>query len=119
MSSSLFNWRQLGSGLWRDLLQRFRLMLRLMGDNRVSILLKFIPFLSLLYLIWPLDFLFGPIDDAVVIWFGIELFVQLCPSAIVSEHLRDLSGKISGEEKKDIEKLKDVVDAEFTDVKKE
>ena len=117
--SSLFKWRQLGSGLWRDLLLRFRLMLRLMGDNRVSILLKLIPFVSLLYLIWPLDFLFGPIDDAVVIWFGIELFVQLCPQTIVSEHMRDLNTIIATQDKRDTEKLKDVVDAEFTEVEKD
>lgn len=91
------------------LLLKFRLVLRLMGDKRVDTLLKSIPIATLIYLIVPLDFLFGPIDDAVIIYAGMEIFIQLCPQEVVNEHLRVLKGDSSSHtNSKNI-----VIDADF------
>ncbi len=68
---------------------RIKLILRLMGDRRVSIFLKILPVFTLVYLFVP-DLVVGPLDDAAVIWIGLTLFVELCPSEVVAEHIRAL-----------------------------
>lgn len=69
----------------RGLRKQIKLILRLMGDARVNPLLKGLPVLSVLYLLFP-DFLPGPFDDAVVIGLGLYTFVELCPDDVVEEH---------------------------------
>jgi hypothetical protein len=76
-------------GFIQDLTLRIKLILRLMGDSRVSPLLKLLPIGSLVYLVVP-DIAIGPIDDAAVIWLATYLFVELCPPAVVQEHLEAL-----------------------------
>ena len=76
-------------GFIQDLTLRIKLILRLMGDSRVSPLLKLMPIGSLIYLVVP-DIAIGPIDDAAVIWLATYLFVELCPPAVVQEHLEAL-----------------------------
>jgi len=104
-----------GGNIFNTVFSQFRLMLRLLADNRINIFLKFIPFLTLIYLAFPADFLIGPVDDIVVVYFGMEVFIQLCPPDIVEEHRRALSGKQVNPQEE--EKLKDVVDGEFKDIK--
>ena len=77
------------TGLFQDLAQRIKLILRLMGDNRVSPILKLIPLGAVVYLVFP-DLAPGPIDDAAVIWLGTYLFVELCPPHVVEEHMNAL-----------------------------
>lgn len=94
-----------------EIVRKFKLTLRLVKDQRVSPWLKLIPVFCLIYLIVPIDLLIGPIDDAVVIYFGMDLFIDLCPAEIVREHMRDLGvdkGTDQGE---------DVIDAEFKEIK--
>lgn len=76
-------------GFLQDLTLRIKLILRLMGDSRVSPMLKLLPIGSLAYLVIP-DIAIGPIDDAAVIWLATYLFVELCPPAVVQEHLEAL-----------------------------
>jgi hypothetical protein len=76
-------------GFIQDLTLRIKLILRLMGDSRVSPFLKLMPIGSLVYLVVP-DIAIGPIDDAAVIWLATYLFVELCPPAVVQEHLEAL-----------------------------
>lgn len=75
-----------GGGVFQGLANRIKLILRLIGDPRVSPLLKLIPVTSLVYLIFP-DIAPGPIDDAAIIWLSTYLFVELCPPEVVQEHL--------------------------------
>lgn len=76
-------------GVFGDLSNRIKLILRLMGDNRVSPLLKLLPIGSLLYFIIP-DIAIGPIDDVAIVWLGSYLFVELCPPHVVEEHMAAL-----------------------------
>ena len=85
-----------GGGLFGSLTVQIKLILRLMGDRRVNPLLKLLPIGALVYLIVP-DIAFGPIDDALVIWLGTALFVELCPPEIVKEHRDTLASVIEGE----------------------
>ena len=74
------------SGFLHDVALRVKLILRLMGDRRVSPILKLIPIGALGYILWPID-IPGPIDDAAIAWMGAFMFVELCPPDVVQEHL--------------------------------
>ncbi len=77
-------------GFFQGLTLRLKLILRLLGDGRVNPVLKILPIGSLVYLVMP-DIAPGPIDDAAVIWLATYLFVELCPPAVVQEHLEALN----------------------------
>ena len=82
--------------VFQDLGNQIKLIMRLMGDIRVSPILKLLPLGSLIYLIIP-DIAPGPIDDAIVLWLGSVLFVELCPPHIVQEHRDALLKTIPGQ----------------------
>ena len=89
-------------GVVRDLVMRVRLILRLLGDRRVSPWLKIIPIAGLLYLISPFDLIpdialpvLGELDDAAVLWLTNYLFVELCPPNVVQEHVQALTAAAS------------------------
>lgn len=84
-------------GFFGELTSRFRLIGRLMMDTRVNPLVKLLPVASLAYAIWPID-VPGPIDDAVVLWLGTTLFVELCPPDVVDEHLSAIQAKLTGDQ---------------------
>jgi len=83
-------------GVFQDLTNRIKLIVRLISDPRVSPLLKLIPVGALIYLIFP-DLAPGPIDDAAVIWLGSYLFVELCPPDVVAEHMTLIQATIPGQ----------------------
>lgn len=83
-------------GFFKDLSLRVKLILRLIGDARVSPLLKLIPIGTAIYLFFP-DLAPGPIDDAAIIWLGTSLFVELCPPEVVAEHMEALRLSSSAE----------------------
>ncbi len=87
---------QRGGGVFQDLAMRIKLILRLMGDRRISPWLKLLPIGSLVYLLFP-DIAPGPIDDAAIIWLGFYLFVELCPPDVVEEHMNALQRVIPAE----------------------
>jgi len=60
-----------------------------MKDKRVHPLVKVLPFLSLLYLVYP-DLVPGPFDDAVVITLFLQFFLTLVPDEIIDEHKFEL-----------------------------
>ncbi len=84
--------------LLRTIINRVRLVWRLMRDPRVPAYLKALPIATLAYLVLPVDLLpdlaplLGQLDDLGVLIVGIESFIALCPSAVVSEHLRQIEG---------------------------
>jgi uncharacterized membrane protein YkvA (DUF1232 family) len=94
--------RTADSGFIQNLILQGRLILRLMGDGRVSFLLKLLPIGALIYLVSPVDLLpgvvfpgIGALDDAAVIWLGATLFVNMCPEGIVKEHMLALQKGIT------------------------
>jgi uncharacterized membrane protein YkvA (DUF1232 family) len=92
-----------------------KLILRLMGDRRVSPFLKMIPIGTLAYLFIP-DLVIGPLDDAAIIGLGMYVFVELCPPEIVEEHRAALSRTIPGQWHDPQQTGEDeVVDAQFRD----
>ncbi len=88
--------RQKDPGFWRELWQQIRLVFRLLGDREVPFYLKFLPFITLLYLIVPTDLLFdltpvlGQLDDLAVLLAGSKLFLYLAPAPVVARHLAEI-----------------------------
>jgi uncharacterized membrane protein YkvA (DUF1232 family) len=86
------------NGFFQDLVDRFRLVGRLMMDNRVNPFLKMLPVATLVYLVSPIDLLsVNPLDDAFVVWAGTTLFVQLCDPAVIEEHMQALNRIAQGQ----------------------
>ena len=67
------------------MVRQLQLIIRLLRDKRVHPLIKVLPFLSLIYLVYP-DFVPGPFDDAVVIGLFLQFFMSLVPDDLVEEH---------------------------------
>jgi uncharacterized membrane protein YkvA (DUF1232 family) len=106
------------SGMIHELVTRLKLILRLMGDGRVNIFLKALPLASLAYLFFPADLVpgivfpvVGALDDAAILGLGAYLFVELCPPAVVQEHMNQLAA-----ESKPAARSTEIVDADVTDV---
>ena len=102
---------------------QLKLIGRLMVDKRVSPLLKLLPIGAIIYLIVPTDLMpLLPFDDAAVLWLGGYLFIEMCPRAVVQEHLNAIEGESSlpptGNSTADPgpDPAADVIDAEFHDV---
>jgi uncharacterized membrane protein YkvA (DUF1232 family) len=88
-------------GVLRDFVLRLKLILRLMGDSRVSPFLKLLPIASLVYLISPVDLvsgiafpIIGAVDDVAIVSLGAYLFIELCPADVVQEHMRQLTSNM-------------------------
>ncbi|HLO33484.1 MAG TPA: DUF1232 domain-containing protein [Anaerolineales bacterium] len=101
-------------GMTRDFVNRLKLIMKLMGDPRVSPWVKLIPIGALAYLISPIDIIMGipgidALDDAAVLWVGSTLFVELCPPGVVQEHMRELDSNLQ-------DNSGDIVDADVTDM---
>lgn len=104
-------------GFFQSVSLNIRLVIRLMLDPRVNIFLKFIPFVSVFYFLFP-DVLPGPIDDAVIMGVSFYLFIELCPPDVVEEHLRELTRTIEGEARDVNNQIDDeeVVDADYREM---
>lgn len=100
-------------GMLRDFVIRLKLIARLMGDRRVSFLLKVLPVATLAYLVWPIDLVsvipgIAALDDIAIVSLGNYLFIELCPPTVVKEHMQELQSNV--------DEANDVIDAESTDV---
>ena len=66
------------------MVKQLQLIFKLMKDKRVHPLVKVLPFLSLIYLVYP-DLIPGPFDDAVVITIFLQFFLALIPDELIEE----------------------------------
>ena len=84
-------------GLVMFLPQFVRVFWRLMGDTRVSVVAKAVPFLGVLMLFSPplldLDFIpiIGELDWIIVGLICLKLFIWLCPPEVVREHVSNVA----------------------------
>ncbi len=76
------------------MVQQLQLILKLIRDKRVHPLVKVLPFLSLIYLVYP-DMIPGPFDDAVVITLFFKFFLMLIPANVMNDlkNEQELQGK--------------------------
>lgn len=106
-------------GVVRNTLNQIKLIFRLLGDKRVNLFAKLIPVGAFAYLLFPLDGdlvlpVIGLVDDAMLLWLGTYVFVEVCPPEVVEEHKKALAGAPAVPAQNN-----EVVDAEVTDVKDE
>ena len=110
---------RIAGGFFEGIGLRAKLILRLMLDRRVSWWLKLLPVGSLVYLVNPID-IPGPIDDIAVVSLGFYLFVELCPPAVVKEHMDNLKSVVDAKVfDPNTEPEGEVIDAEFHEAPKE
>ena len=105
-----------GGGVMRDLVLRFKLIVRLMGDSRVNPFVKLLPIASLAYLIFPFDLIsvvpgVSALDDVALVSLGAYLFIEFCPPDVVAEHMQQLTSNMDVVTGQD-----DVIDAETEDL---
>jgi uncharacterized membrane protein YkvA (DUF1232 family) len=85
---------------FRELVQQAKLAYNLIMDPRVHPITKLIPLAAVGYLFLPTDIVLdvvpflGQLDDAAVLIFGLRMFFESAPQAVVEEHLRRLADKI-------------------------
>jgi len=103
------------TGIWDGLSNYFKLIARLMTDRRVNPILKVLPIGTLVYLAIP-DLVPFVIDDALVIWLGTYLFIELCPPDVVAEYRDALESGGSAKTEptsNEGEAVGEVIDAEY------
>ncbi|MDX9992896.1 MAG: YkvA family protein [Anaerolineales bacterium] len=105
-----------------ELTFRVKLIWRLMADRRVSPYVKLLPIGALIYLISPIDAIMGipgisALDDMGILWLGSYFFIELCPTNIIEEHVRELTHNHTVvEEGSQGQPPAEVIDGEVTDV---
>ena len=76
----------------RSLLVQARLAARLLREPRVPALVKAVPALAAIYVIWPIDLVpdlfpvLGQLDDLGIVLLALELFIRMCPTGVRSFH---------------------------------
>lgn len=103
-------------GMIHNIMVQAKLIVRLIGDKRVSVWAKLVPIGALIYVLSPIDLIMGipgldALDDAAIIGLGSYVFLELCPPAVVEEHMKALNSNMGTVEEND-----EVVDGETTDV---
>lgn len=78
------------------MIKQIQLLFALLKDERVHPLIKLLPFLSLLYFVFP-DLVPGPLDDAVVVALFLQFFLALIPNHIIEDHKQARDKIIEGE----------------------
>ena len=98
------------AGIFYDMGNYFKLVTRLIADERVNPLLKLLPIGAGVYFLIP-DPIIGPFEDTAFLGFAVYLFVELCPEEIVEEHRRALDPEYS--KTTQTKKEDDIIDAKF------
>ncbi len=90
---------QKNPGFLREVWEQIRLVYYLLRDPDVPFYLKFLPFLSILYLIWPIDLvadivpIVGQLDDMAILLVGFKVFIELAPPEVTARHLNTIRAK--------------------------
>ncbi len=93
--------------IFMSIINQVRLVYRLLRDPRIPLFMKIIPFTSLIYIIFPMDFIpdvipvLGQLDDLGVVLLAIEAFIALAPKDIVEEHRAIINGTVPNPPKGD------------------
>lgn len=112
---------RLTSSLWRPsllrtLVSQARLAWRLVREPAVPLILKTIPFLGIVYVVSPLDFVpdiipvLGQLDDLGIVLVALEAFLRLCPAAAAGFHRAAIA---RGQAFSRMPGSGDIIDAEF------
>jgi uncharacterized membrane protein YkvA (DUF1232 family) len=79
-----------------ELWEKIRLVYRLFLDPEVPIYLKALPFIGVVYLLIPFDFLpdvipgLGQLDDLTILIIGAKMFIDMAPRQAVERHIESM-----------------------------
>ena len=91
--------QKLGSSFLGELMQQIKLVYYLIRDRDVPIYLKVLPFLGVLYVLFPIDIItdiipvLGQIDDLMILTIGAKVFIELAPAHVVAKYMDQMRGQ--------------------------
>ena len=86
-------------GFLGELWQQVRLVFQLIKDREVPIYLKILPFLGIIYTLFPIDIItdvipvLGQLDDLTILLIGAKVFIEMAPQQVVARHLAAMRGE--------------------------
>lgn len=102
-------------GFWGEVWQQIRLVFYLIKDREVPIYLKVLPFIGILYTLFPIDLItdvvpvLGQLDDLTILLIGAKVFIEMSPPQVVARYMAQMRG----------EKAPTIVEGTATDVVQE
>lgn len=83
-------------GFLGELWQQIRLVFYLVKDREVPIYLKILPFLGIVYALFPIDLVtdfvpvLGQLDDLTLLLIGAKVFIEMAPPQVVARHMEQM-----------------------------
>ena len=90
--------QKLSSSFLGELMQQIKLVYYLIRDRDVPIYLKVLPFLGVLYVLFPIDIItdvipvLGQIDDLMILTIGAKVFIEMDSANVVATYMDQLRG---------------------------
>ena len=116
-------------GFVKELWEQITMVYYLVRDRDVPLYLKALPFLGLLYVLFPIDFItdfvpvLGQIDDLMVVTIGAKVFIELAPAHVVAKYMALMRGEAASTivdgVASDVEKAVRLIEGEATEVLKD
>ena len=91
--------QKLNASFLGELVQQIKLVYYLVRDPDVPIYLKALPFLGLLYVLFPIDIItdfipvLGQVDDLMILTIGAKVFIEMAPAHVVAKHMAQMRGE--------------------------
>lgn len=85
-------------GFLGELWQQIRLVFYLIRDSEVPIYLKVLPFVGILYALFPIDLItdfvpvLGQLDDLTILIIGAKIFIEMAPANVVAKYMAQMRG---------------------------
>lgn len=85
-------------GFLGELWQQVRLVFYLIKDREVPIYLKILPFVGILYTLFPIDIItdivpvLGQLDDLTILVIGAKVFIEMAPPQVVARYMAQMRG---------------------------
>lgn len=89
-------------GFLGELWQQVRLVFYLIRDSEVPIYLKVLPFVGVLYTLFPIDIItdvvpvLGQLDDLTILLIGSKVFIEMAPPQVVARYMDQMKGRTTG-----------------------
>ncbi len=91
--------QKLNASFLGELVQQIKLVYYLVRDRDVPIYLKALPFLGLLYVLFPIDIItdfipvLGQVDDLMILTIGAKVFIEMAPAHVVAKYMAQMRGE--------------------------
>lgn len=89
-------------GFLGELWQQIRLVFYLIKDREVPIYLKVLPFIGVLYTLFPIDIVadfvpvLGQLDDLTILLIGAKVFIEMAPPQVVARYVAQMRDQAAG-----------------------